>query len=113
MGEPSPRRTVDSWLKDFFAMVTCMARLDLQVGDYMSEIREHFYMQMLLAAVSELIDNTQQMCLEYRGSFMRHDFLWSESIPKAFEKFLSEDAHDVKIIQHNIICYAVLCYDTI
>ena len=45
-GDISLRATIDGWLKDFFATVTCMQRLDTGSGDYLNEIREHF--QMLL-----------------------------------------------------------------
>merc|ERR1719382_1031015 len=89
--EPSLRSTIDGWLKDFFATVTCMQRLDVNAGDYLNEIREHFQMQCLLALVSELIDSTEMKCMEYRETFMQHAFLWNESIDKAFERFLSED----------------------
>jgi len=92
---PSLRMTIDGWLKDFFATVTCMQRLDVSAGDYLNEIREHFQMQCLLALVSELIDNTELKCMEHRETFMQHQFLWSESVDKAFEKFLQEEAHDI------------------
>ena len=71
-GEVSLRSTIDGWLKDFFATVTCMQRLDTNSGDYLSEIREHFQMQCLLALVSELIDNTEMKCMDYRETFMQH-----------------------------------------
>eukprot|EP00928_Gymnodinium_smaydae_P023763 TRINITY_DN1947_c0_g1_i2.p1 TRINITY_DN1947_c0_g1~~TRINITY_DN1947_c0_g1_i2.p1 ORF type:complete len:4562 (+),score=1174.36 TRINITY_DN1947_c0_g1_i2:66-13751(+) len=93
--DPSLRKTIDDWLKDFFATVTCMQRLDLNVGDYLNEIKEHFQMQCLFALVSELIDNTELKCMEYRDTFMQHDFLWKDSIDKSFERFLSEDSHDL------------------
>lgn len=93
--DQSLRKMVDDWLKDFFATVTCMTRLDVKAGDYMNEIREHFQMQCLLALVSELIDNTELKCMEYRGTFMQHSFLWTESINKSYERFLLEDAHDL------------------
>ena len=57
--DPSRRKTVDDWLKDFFATVTCLSRLDLNSGDYMNEVKEHFQMQYLLSSVSDLIDNTE------------------------------------------------------
>jgi len=91
--EPSLRLTVDGWLKDFFATVTAMQRLDMSAGDYLNEIREHFQMQCLLALVSELIDDTEQKCMDYRDTFMQHKFLWTDSLEKTFEKFLSTDAH--------------------
>jgi hypothetical protein len=81
-GVTSMRMTIDGWLKDFFATVTCMPRLDMNCGDYLSEIREHFQMQCLLALVSELIDNTEYKCMEYRDTFMQHSYLWMESIDK-------------------------------
>ena len=74
-GEVSLRSTIDGWLKDFFATVTCMQRLDTNSGDYLSEIREHFQMQCLLALVSELIDNTEMKCMDYRETFMQHSYL--------------------------------------
>ena len=74
-GEVSLRSTIDGWLKDFFATVTCMQRLDTNSGDYLSEIREHFQMQCLLALVSELIDNTEMKCMDYRETFMQHSRL--------------------------------------
>ena len=43
-GDISLRATIDGWLKDFFATVTCMQRLDTGSGDYLNEIREHFQM---------------------------------------------------------------------
>ena len=112
-GEVSLRSTIDGWLKDFFATVTCMQRLDTNSGDYLSEIREHFQMQCLLALVSELIDNTEMKCMDYRETFMQHSYLgcaeapsftlkrvslrylWTESIDKSFEKFLQEGARDL------------------
>ena len=48
-GDISLRATIDGWLKDFFATVTCMQRLDTGSGDYLNEIREHF--QMLLGSM--------------------------------------------------------------
>jgi dynein heavy chain len=93
--EPSLRKTIDDWLKDFFGTVTCMARLDVSAGDYLNEIREHFQMQSLLSLVSDNIDNTEEKCMEYRDTFMQHSFLWMDSIDKSFEKFLSEGAHDL------------------
>lgn len=74
-GDISLRSTIDGWLKDFFATVTCMQRLDTNSGDYLSEIREHFQMQCLLALVSELIDNTEMKCMDYRETFMQHSLL--------------------------------------
>eukprot|EP00931_Biecheleriopsis_adriatica_P036383 TRINITY_DN2095_c0_g1_i5.p1 TRINITY_DN2095_c0_g1~~TRINITY_DN2095_c0_g1_i5.p1 ORF type:complete len:4649 (-),score=1173.32 TRINITY_DN2095_c0_g1_i5:61-14007(-) len=94
-GDPSLRATIDGWLKDFFATVTCMQRLDTGNGDYLNEIREHFQMQCLLALVSELIDNTELKCMDYRETFMQHSYLWTESVDKAFEKFLNEDSQDL------------------
>ncbi|CAK0818712.1 unnamed protein product [Prorocentrum cordatum] len=94
-GDPSLRKTIDDWLKDFFGTVTCMARLDMSAGDYLNEIREHFQMQSLLSLVSDNIDNTEEKCMEYRQSFMQHSFLWADSIDKSFEKFLNENAHDL------------------
>jgi dynein heavy chain len=96
-GVTSMRMTIDGWLKDFFATVTCMPRLDMNCGDYLSEIREHFQMQCLLALVSELIDNTEFKCMEYRDTFMQHSYLWMESIDKAFMKFLEKDAKDLVV----------------
>ncbi|CAE8597984.1 unnamed protein product [Polarella glacialis] len=93
--EVSLRTTIDGWLKDFFATVTCMLRLDTSSGDYLNEIREHFQMQCLLALVSELIDNTELKCMEFRETFMQHSYLWTESIDKTFERFLLESAHDL------------------
>jgi len=93
--EPSLRRTINEWLKDFFATATCMPRLDVLVGDYLNEIKEHFQMQFLLAHVSELVDNTEVKCIEYRDTFMQYSFLWTQSIDEAFTKFLGEDAHDL------------------
>ncbi|CAJ1459802.1 unnamed protein product, partial [Effrenium voratum] len=84
------RSTIDSWLKDFFAMATVMVRLDSNVGDYLNEIKEHFQMQCLLSLVSELIDNTESKCLEYRENFMSHSFLWTDSVDKTFERFLQD-----------------------
>ena len=52
-----------------------MQRLDTNSGDYLSEIREHFQMQCLLALVSELIDNTEMKCMDYRETFMQHSLL--------------------------------------
>ena len=94
-GRTTLRETVDSWLKDFFAMATVMARLDSNVGDYLNEIKEHFQMQCLLALVSELVDNTESKCMEYRETFMRHSFLWADSVEKTFDRFLLEDPHDI------------------
>jgi dynein heavy chain len=94
-GTPTLRKTIDDWLKDFFATVTCMQRVDVKTGDYLTEIREHFQMQCLLALVSELVDNTELKCLEYRETFMQHAFLWRQNINKSFNKFLNEDAHDL------------------
>jgi dynein heavy chain len=94
-GNLSLRAVVDGWLKDFFAMATVMQRLDSSSGDYLNEMKEHFQMQCLLALVSELIDNTELKCMEYRQSIMEHSFLWMESIDKTFEKFLQEDARDL------------------
>merc|ERR1719161_1849355 len=88
----SLRTTVDGWLRDFFSMATVMNRLDITSGDYLNEIKEHFQMQCLLALVSELIDNTEMKCMEYRQTFMEHSFLWVDSIDKTFERFVQEDA---------------------
>jgi len=96
-GEASLCLTIDGWLKDFFSTVTCMQRLDTGTGDYLNEIREHFQMQCLLALVSELIDNTQLKCMEYRQSFMQHSFLWTESIDKTFERFVQEGSQDLVV----------------
>lgn len=93
--EPSLRATVDVWLKDFFACVTAMPRLDMNAGDYMYEIRSHFQMHCLLALVSELLDDTEHKCIEYRSSFTQYEFLWMESIEETFERFLTTDAHDI------------------
>jgi dynein heavy chain len=98
---PSPdyptslRGVLDGWLKDFFSMSTTMQRIDSQTGDYLNEMKEHFQMQCLLALVSELIDNTEAKCMEYRETFMQHSFLWTESIQEAFDEFLSKDARDL------------------
>ncbi|CAK0838245.1 unnamed protein product [Prorocentrum cordatum] len=92
---PSLRKTIDCWIRDFLGTVVCMFRLDVGVGDYLNEIREHFQVQTLLALVSELIDSTELRCLEYRETFMQHKFLWEESMDKTFEHFLSQDAHDL------------------
>jgi dynein heavy chain len=92
---PSLRKTIDDWLKDFFATVTCMLRLDMNAGDYLNEIKEHFQMQCLFALVSELVDATEAKCMEYRETFMQHSFLWTQSIDKSFEKFLCQDARDL------------------
>ncbi|CAE8644925.1 unnamed protein product [Polarella glacialis] len=89
--QPTMRYTVDSWLKDFFAMATVMVRLDTNMGDYLNEIKEHFQMQCLLSLVSELIDNTEAKCMEYRQTFMEHSFLWKDSVDKTFDRFLQED----------------------
>ncbi|CAE7326731.1 ODA4, partial [Symbiodinium necroappetens] len=78
-GRTTLRSTIDGWLKDFFAMATVMVRLDSNMGDYLNEIKEHFQMQCLLSMVSELIDNTETKCLEYRENFMTHSFLWTDS----------------------------------
>jgi dynein heavy chain len=94
-GVVSLRQTIDGWLKDFFATVTCMPRLDMSCGDYLSEIREHFQMQCLLALFSELIDNTEFKCMEYRDTFMQHSYLWMDNIDKSFARFLEQSAHDL------------------
>eukprot|EP00929_Paragymnodinium_shiwhaense_P077081 TRINITY_DN3967_c0_g2_i2.p1 TRINITY_DN3967_c0_g2~~TRINITY_DN3967_c0_g2_i2.p1 ORF type:complete len:4576 (+),score=1729.31 TRINITY_DN3967_c0_g2_i2:93-13820(+) len=94
-GKVTLRSTIDNWLKDFFATVTCMQRVDVKCGDYLTEVREHFQMQCLLSLVSELVDNTEQKCMEYRETFMQHSSLWTDSIDKTFERFLNEDAHDL------------------
>lgn len=89
------RSTIDSWLKDFFAMATVMVRLDSNVGDYLNEIKEHFQMQCLLSLVSELIDNTEAKCVEYRETFMTHSFLWTDSVEKTFERFLQDNPKEL------------------
>ncbi|CAE7211087.1 ODA4 [Symbiodinium pilosum] len=89
------RSTIDGWLKDFFAMATVMVRLDSNMGDYLNEIKEHFQMQCLLSLVSELIDNTESKCLEYRENFMTHSFLWTDSVEKTFDRFLQEDPKEL------------------
>ncbi|CAL1157532.1 unnamed protein product, partial [Cladocopium goreaui] len=110
------RSTIDSWLKDFFAMATVMVRLDSNVGDYLNEIKfefqtiynsacgeEHFQMQCLLSLVSELIlgsivkkktgiDNTEAKCIEYRENFLFHAFLWTESVLWSQMRFEKEVA---------------------
>jgi dynein heavy chain len=91
----SLRGVLDGWLKDFFAMATTMQRVDSQTGDYLNEMKEHFQMQCLLALVSELIDNTEGKCLEYRESFLQHSFLWTESVTEAFDAFISDGAVDM------------------
>lgn len=91
--DPSLRKTIDDWLKDFFSIVTVMPRLDVNCGDYLVEVREHFHMQLLLSQVSSLIDATELKCMEFRESFMMHSFLWTDDINKCFEAFLREDAH--------------------
>ena len=82
------RSTVQGWLRDFFSMASVMPRLDTSTGDYLSEMKEHFQMQCLLALVFELIDNTELKCIDYRQSFMQHSFLWRESIDETFQEFL-------------------------
>jgi dynein heavy chain len=91
----SLRGVLDGWLKDFFAMATTMQRVDSQTGDYLNEMKEHFQMQCLLALVSELIDNTEAKCMEYRETFLRHSFLWTASIQEAFDEFLVSDAREL------------------
>jgi dynein heavy chain len=94
-GVISLRMVIDGWLKDFFATVTCMPRLDMNSGDYLSEIREHFQMQCLLALVSELVDATECKCMEFKDTFMRHSYLWTCDIDVEFDKWLKEDARDL------------------
>ncbi|KAF4665135.1 hypothetical protein FOL47_004778 [Perkinsus chesapeaki] len=89
------RGVIDGWLKDFFAIGTVMQRLDTGAGDYLNELKEHFQMQCLLALVSELIDNTEMKCLEYRQKFLEHSFLWMDSIEDSFNSFLAEGAKDL------------------
>ena len=72
-----------------------MPRLDMNCGDYLSEIREHFQMQCLLALVSELIDNTEFKYLERQASFMEHAYLWKDDVNKAFERFLDKNCKDL------------------
>ena len=62
-------------------------------------------MQCLLSLVSELIDNTEMKCLEYRGTFMQHSFLWTESIDVAFKNFLQsisigDDHYEAGVLYH-------------
>jgi dynein heavy chain len=94
-GGLSLRGVLDGWLKDFFAMATTMQRLDTQMGDYLNEMKEHFQMQCLLALVSELVDNTEMKCMEYRETFNKHSFLWTDSIDEEFQKFLETGARDL------------------
>ncbi|KAF4742076.1 hypothetical protein FOZ63_017584 [Perkinsus olseni] len=89
------RGVIDGWLKDFFAIGTVMQRLDSGTGDYLNELKEHFHMQCLLALVSELIDNTEMKCLEYRQKFLEHSFLWLDSIQDSFNNFLADGAKDL------------------
>ncbi|KAF4726241.1 hypothetical protein FOZ62_001950 [Perkinsus olseni] len=109
------RGVIDGWLKDFFAIGTVMQRLDSGsgregshrigrsyapdvsdgTGDYLNELKEHFQMQCLLALVSELIDNTEMKCLEYRQKFLEHSFLWLDSIQDSFNNFLADGAKDL------------------
>ncbi|KAF4691102.1 hypothetical protein FOZ60_016205 [Perkinsus olseni] len=72
-----------------------MQRLDSGTGDYLNELKEHFQMQCLLALVSELIDNTEMKCLEYRQKFLEHSFLWLDSIQDSFNNFLADGAKDL------------------
>jgi dynein heavy chain len=46
------RSVVDGWLRDFFSISTMMQRLDTGTGDYLTEVREHFQVQILLSIVS-------------------------------------------------------------
>ena len=92
----SLRGTINGWLKDFFAMAAVtMPRLDTGTGDYLTEMKEHFQMQCLLALVFELVDNTEMKCIDYRHTFMQHSFLWRESIEETFEEFLETGASDL------------------
>ena len=52
-------------------------------------------MQCLLALVSELVDNTEMKCLEYRQTFLQHSFLWNDSIEDSFVSFVKEGAQQL------------------
>ncbi|CEL96675.1 unnamed protein product [Vitrella brassicaformis CCMP3155] len=89
------RDIVSSWVRDFFAIGTLMARLDSGSGDYLNEMKEHFNLQLLLSNLSRLLDDTELKCAEYRQRFLQYSFLWTEDIDEAFELFLCEDPKDL------------------
>jgi len=87
------RNSVLGWIKDFFHITTLFQsnqRMDLQQGDYLTEIRDSFEIRGILSKVTLNLDNIEEDCKQFIRQFNHFSPLWEEEPEVAFERFLEE-----------------------
>ena len=87
------RNSVLGWIKDFFHITTLFQsnqRMDLQQGDYLTEIRDSFEIRGIMSKITTNLDLIEEDCKQFIRQFNHFSDLWAEEPEEAFERFLKE-----------------------
>ena len=90
-GSPSIEGHLESWFRDFLHVSTLLGgRIDTGEGDYMQDMLGNPELQKLMKCSRELLHDSFQRCMEFRGIFLEMSFLWLEDDQVSFSRFLRE-----------------------
>jgi hypothetical protein len=89
----SVRNSITGWIEDYMQICNLfkMQRLDLQQGDYLTEIRDSFEIRGMMSKITKTMDLIESDCLKYIGTFEHFSDLWKYDPDEHFEKFLLDE----------------------
>jgi dynein heavy chain len=85
------RNIVQGWIDSFVAVSAVFKRLDSGEGNYLKEMQDDPYVQMLLASINSLLGGMEEKGNAYRKTYEQYEYLWSTDLNEMFAQFL-EDA---------------------
>ena len=85
------RNIVQGWIDSFVAVSAVFKRLDSGEGNYLKEMQDDPFVQMLLASINSLLGDMEKKGNDYRKNYEKYSYLWSTDLNEMFQAFL-EDA---------------------
>lgn len=89
----SVRNSVMGWIEDYMQICNLFKgqRMDLQQGDYLTEIRDSFEVRGMMSKITTNLDLIEEDCQKYIKNFEHFSDLWKYDPDEAFEKFLDDE----------------------
>jgi dynein heavy chain len=89
----SVRNSVMGWIEDYMQICNLFKgqRMDLQQGDYLTEIRDSFEVRGMMSKITSNLDLIEEDCVKYIKNFEHFSDLWKFDPDEHFEKFLDDE----------------------
>ncbi|KAF6251999.1 flagellar outer dynein arm heavy chain beta [Scenedesmus sp. NREL 46B-D3] len=79
------------WLMSFLEVGGLIKRLDTGEGSYAKELEEDYDVAEQLDQVLSITLSSIQTCEDFKGQFMKYDYLWKQDLNQALQDFLEAE----------------------